>query len=128
MFGLAWCVDGGPGFVNASVRGVTNARKVGMRMRRKCAGSYRHARVDASSTSRETEQTGAWVRRVAQVMKGQLKGDERKWKTQEQKKKAKDAKSIRGIVHENDRNKGASRANEGMGHLMRHDEQELLSL
>ena len=58
--------------------------------------------------------------------KGQLKGDDRKLKTQEQKKKAKDAKSIRGIVHENDRNKGASRANDRMGQLLRHDEQELL--
>ena len=29
MFGLAACDDGGPGFVNASVRTITNARQVG---------------------------------------------------------------------------------------------------
>ena len=32
MFGLAACDEGGPGFVNASVRTVTNARQVGMQM------------------------------------------------------------------------------------------------
>ena len=32
MFGLAACDDGGPGFVNASVRTITNARQVGVRL------------------------------------------------------------------------------------------------
>ena len=35
MFGLAACDEGGPGFVNASVRTVTNARPIGMRLRSK---------------------------------------------------------------------------------------------
>ena len=45
MFGLAACDEGGPGFVNASVRTVTNARQVGMRMQSKCTGKQRHAQV-----------------------------------------------------------------------------------
>ena len=49
-------------------------------------------------------------------------------RTREQRKKAKNAKRIRGISHQNDRNKGASRAHDEMEQLMRHDEQELLSL
>ena len=32
MFGLAACDDGGPGFVNASVRTITNARQVGVQL------------------------------------------------------------------------------------------------
>ena len=32
MFALAACDDGGPGFVNASVRTMTNARQVGVQM------------------------------------------------------------------------------------------------
>ena len=44
MFGLAACDDGGPGFVNASVRTITNARQVGVRLQSKCNGTHRHAR------------------------------------------------------------------------------------
>ena len=50
MFGLAACDEGGPGFVNASVRTVTNARQVGMRMQSECTGTHRHARDDANNT------------------------------------------------------------------------------
>ena len=32
MFGLAACDEGGPGFVNVSVRTITNARRVGLRL------------------------------------------------------------------------------------------------
>ena len=46
MFGLAACDDGGPGFVNASVRTMTNARQVGVRLQSKCTGTHRHARVN----------------------------------------------------------------------------------
>ena len=35
MFGLAACDDGGPGFVNESVRTITNARQVGVRLQSK---------------------------------------------------------------------------------------------
>ena len=40
MFGLAACDVGGPGFVDASVRTITNAKQVGMRNEKKV---YRHA-------------------------------------------------------------------------------------
>ena len=44
MFGLAMCDEGEPGFVNVSVRTITNARQVGMRMTRKRTSGHRHAR------------------------------------------------------------------------------------
>ena len=53
MFGLAACDEAGPGFVKASVRTVTNVRQVGVRLRSKCAGTLRHARVDATTQSRK---------------------------------------------------------------------------
>ena len=43
MFGLAACDDGGPGFVNASVRTITNARQVGVRLRSKFTGTHQPA-------------------------------------------------------------------------------------
>ena len=48
-FGLVACDDGGPGFVNASVRTITNARQVGVRLRSKM---YR----DAAACSGQQEQ------------------------------------------------------------------------
>ena len=51
----------------------------------------------------------------------------RKLKMREQRMKSRDAKRIRGIVHENDENKGASHEHDEMSKLMRHDELELLS-
>ena len=58
MFGLVACDDGGPGFVNASVRTLTNARQVGVRLQSKCTGTQRHARVDAEDTIGMKEQNG----------------------------------------------------------------------
>ena len=58
-------------------------------------------------------------------MEEQLKEDQQELNMREQKKKAKDAKRIRGIVHEN---KGTIHVRDEMGELMHHDEQELLSL
>ena len=46
----------------------------------------------------------------------------------QQKKKVEDATRIRGIVRENDKNKGTSLVQDEMVKLMHHDEQELLSL
>ena len=46
----------------------------------------------------------------------------------EQKRKAEDAKSIRGIVHESDKHKRTGHGQDEIGKLMHHDEQELLSL
>ena len=108
MFGLAACDEGGPGFVKASVRTVTTARQVGMRMRSKCTGTHRHDRVDASNTIEKKEKTRTWVHHAARAMEEQLREDQQELKLREQKKKAKDAKRIRGIVDENDKNKGTS--------------------
>ena len=110
--------DGETGF---DVRTVTNARQVGMRMRSKCTGTHRHARVDASNAIEKREQTGKSVRQVAQAMEEQLRepaGAET----------AEEAKRIRGIVHENDKIKGTSHVQDEMGKLMHHDERGLLSL
>ena len=128
MFGLAACGEGGPGFVNASARTSTNARQVGMRMRNKCTGVHRHARVDASNTIVKREQTATWVRQVALAMVEQMSENQQELKMRKPKKKAKDAKKMRGIVHENDKSKGPSHVQDEMGKLMHHDEQELLSL
>ena len=54
--------------------------------------------------------------------------DEQELKTRDQKKRATDAKRIRGIVHENDKHQGTSHVQDKMYKLMHHDEQELLSL
>ena len=61
-----------------------------------------------------------------QHQREQRREDEQEWKTREQKKKAKDAKRIRGIVHENDKWKGTSHVQDERVKLMHHDEQELL--
>ena len=128
MFGLAMCDEGGPGFVNVSVRTITNARQVGMRMTRKRTSAHRHARANANDMSEKVDQTGTRANQVAQAMEEQLKEDEQELMMWEQRKKSKDAKRIRGIVHENDRNNRTSLAHDEMGYLVHHDEQELLSL
>ena len=76
----------------------------------------------------KVEQTGTWVHQVARTMEEQLREDQQELKTREQKKNAKDAEGIRGIVHGNDRNKGTSHVQDDMEKLMHHDGQELLSL
>ena len=97
MFGLAGCDQGSSGFINASVRTIANARQVATR--RTCIGSHRYARFDANDMSERV--TGTWVYQVAQAMEQQLKEDEQEVMTREWRKKAKDAKRIRGVVHEN---------------------------
>ena len=86
--------------------------------------THRHARV---GTSEKVEHTGAWVHQVARTMEEQLREDQQELKTREQKKNAKDAEGIRGIVHGNDRNEGTSHVQDDMEKLMHHDGQELLS-
>ena len=68
------------------------------------------------------------MRQVAQATEKKLRENQRELEMREQKKKAKDAKKIRVIVHESDKSKGTSHAEEEMEKLMLHDEQELLSL
>ena len=105
------------GFVKASVRTVTNARHVEMRIRSGCTGTHRCARVDASNTIEKREGTPSCPSRGA-VERGSTVAEN----AGEERKKAKDAKRIRGIVRENDNNIGTSYfQNEN-------DEQELVSL
>ena len=128
MFGLAACDEGGPGFVNASERTITNPRQVGVRLRSECTGTHGHARVNENSTIEKGEQTGTWVRQVARATEEQLRKDHQKPKTREQKRKAEDAKRIRGIVHESNTNKRLDHVPDEMRKLMHHNEQELLSV
>ena len=76
MFGLVACDEGGPGFVNTSVRTVNNARNVGMRMQRTCTGMHLHVGVGVSA-SEKREQSGAWVREVARPMEERGREDEK---------------------------------------------------
>ena len=98
------------------------------RMQRKYTGTHPHARVGANNSSEKMEQSGTWVHLVAQAMEDQLREDKQELKVWEQQKKAKDAKRILGIVHESDKNKGASHVRDEIVKLMHHDEQALLSL
>ena len=61
-------------------------------------------------------------------MEDHLRKDQQELMTQEQKRKAEDAKRIRGIVHENNKNKRMGQVQDEMVKLVHHDEQELLSL
>ena len=51
-------------------------------------------------------------------MEEQLKEDQQELRMREQKRKAEDAKRIRGIVHENNKNKRLSHVQNEMGKLM----------
>ena len=87
MFAWAACDERGPGFVNVSVRTVTNARHVGMPMQSKRMGTNRHPHVGADITSENMERTGTSVHQVAKAMKQQLREDKQELKTREQKRR-----------------------------------------
>ena len=78
IFGLAACDDGGTGFVNAKVRTITNARQVGVRLPSKCTGMLGST---LTTQPRKREQTGSWVRQVAQAMEEHLKEDQQELET-----------------------------------------------
>ena len=101
MFGLAACDERGPGFCQRKRTDFTDARHVGMRMQSKSTGTHRHARVDADNTCETTERPETLGTPSSPRMEEQLREDEQELKTREQKKKAKDAKRIRGTIHEN---------------------------
>ena len=63
MFGLAACDERGQGFVNMSVRTITNAKEM-----------HRHA-SGVSNSSEKLEPSGTWVHQVAQAMEEQLRED-----------------------------------------------------
>ena len=115
LVGLAACDDGGPGFVNASVRTITNARQVGVRLQSKCNSTHRHARVDAEDLIGKREQTGTWVREAARAIDEQLKKDKQELEMREQRKRAEDANRICSIINENAENKGLSLVEAEMG-------------
>ena len=71
------------------------------------------------------ERTGTQVHQVAQAVEEQLKEDEQELKTREKKKQSTGAKRIRGVVHENNKNKGRSHLQGEMEKLMHRDEQVL---
>ena len=74
------------------------------------------------------ERTGTWVRQVAQAMEERLREDKQELKMRKQKRKAEDAKRIREIVHDNNKNNRLSWVQNEMENLMHHDEQELLNV
>ena len=55
-------------------------------------------------------------------MEEQLRENQQKLKMREQTKKAKDAKMMRGIVHENDKSKGTSHVQDEVEKLVQQDE------
>ena len=111
-----------------SVRTITNCQTSWGAVAEKCGSMRRHAQVNADNTIETRERTGPWVRQVAQAMEEQLKEDQQEPETREHQWMVEDAKRIRRIVHENDKNKGLSHVQNEMGRLMHHDEQELLSV
>ena len=126
MFGSAACDEEGPGFVNVSVRTITNARRVRVQLESKCRSMHRHAQVDADSTFENRERTGSWLRQDAQAMEEHLKENQQGLNTREHQRKVEDAKRICTIVHENDEQE--THVQNEMGRLMHHDEQDLLSV
>ena len=94
MFGLAARDEGGPGFVNATVRTISNARRVA-RLRSKCNSTHRHAQTNENNAIEQGAQTGTWVREVARAMEEQLREDQEGLETHEQKKITEDGKRIR---------------------------------
>ena len=90
---LAAYDERGPGFVNMSVRTVTNARQFGMQVQKKCTGTHRHARVGASNSSEKKQQPETWhIKLPEQWMEEQLREDKQELKVLEQKKKSKGCK------------------------------------
>ena len=128
MFGLVACDEIGPRFVNESVRTITNARRFGVRLQSKCASTHRHAPVNANNPTEKGEQTGSWVRQVAQAMEEPLKEDQQELETREKKMKVEDVKRICRIVRENNKKKDLSHVQNEIGRHMHHDERELLSV
>ena len=102
--------SGWQGFDNASVRTITNARRVEQRNRE----GRTNRNMGAPSCSSKWRE--------------QLREDPVELEMREQKRKTEDAKRIRGAVHEKNKNKKLSRAQNEMGNLTHHDEQELLSV
>ena len=87
-------------------------------MQSKCTGTHRHGRVGANNTTEKMKQRGTWVHEVARATEEQLRQDKQELEMRERRKKAEDARRIRGIVHESAENKGLSLVQSEMGELM----------
>ena len=105
---------------NASVRTITNARQVGVRLQSN--------QVDGEDVIGKREQTGTSVREAARAIDEQLKKDKQELEMREQRKRAEDASMICSIINGNAENKGLSLMEAEMRKLMHQDEQELLSV
>ena len=103
-FGLAACDERGDHQCETSWGAVAE------QMPEACIDTLRSTRT---TQSRRGEQTGSWVRHVARAMEEQLNEEE----TCEHQRKVEDAKRIRRIAHENDKNKGSSHEQNEMGRL-----------
>ena len=77
---------------------------------------------------KENKQENGYIKLPEQSVEEELGEEQQELKTREKKKKAKDAKRIRGTVHENDNNKGTSHVQDEMEKLVHHDDQELFSV
>ena len=100
---VADCDEGGPGFVNLIVRTITIARQVGMRLRSECTGTHRHARINQREQHNRERRADRDM--GSRAMEEQLKEHQLEFGMREQKREAEDAKRIRGIVHEHNKNK-----------------------
>ena len=129
IFGLAVCVEGGPGFCQRErADGDQCTTSWNADAKKKRTGKHRHARVGANNASEKMGQSGTWFREVARAMEEQLREDEQELKVWEHKNKAKDVNRMRGLVHENNENEGTTHAQDEIEKLMHHVEQALLSL
>ena len=84
MFGLAACDVGGPGFVNASVRMITNARQVGSAVAKQMQQHASTCRGRREDTIGRRGQTGTWVRHFARGTEEQLAKDKQELEMREQ--------------------------------------------
>ena len=105
----------GPGFVNASVRKVTNARQVGMRMQRKCTGKHRHARVGANIASEKMEQSGTWVREVARALEKHVREDLQELKVCEKRRKQRIQRGDEGLFMRSTKSQGTNHVQDKNG-------------
>ena len=103
MFGLAACDERGPGFVNVSVRTITNARRVGVRLQSTCASA-----PTRSGQRRQHNREGGTNRIMDSPSCSSNGGKIERglWRSVNRKRKVEDAKRTRSIVQENDKNTG----------------------
>ena len=108
MFGLVACDDGGPGFVNASMRTITTARQVCVRLQSKCNGTHRHAQSTPKTRSEGGTKREHGCVEPPEQQRNNCKKDMQELEMGEQRKRVEDANKICSNIHENAENKGLS--------------------